>query len=76
MELSNFIESFSTILEDTDPSTISGSTEFRSLEEWSSLFALSLIAMVDEEYQVKIKGDDIKSAVTIEDLYGVVKSRL
>jgi acyl carrier protein len=31
--------------------------------------------MVDEEYEVTLKGDDIKNAVTIEDLFNTVKSK-
>jgi thiol-disulfide isomerase/thioredoxin len=50
--------------------------EFKELEEWSSLTALSVIAMIDEEYDVKIKGDDVRNSQTINDLYEIVKSRL
>ena len=35
---------------------ITEKTIFIELEEWSSLTALSIIAMVDEEYGVKITG--------------------
>jgi len=31
--------------------------------------------MVDEEYGVALKGDDIRSANTIEDLYNIIKSK-
>jgi acyl carrier protein len=42
------------------------------LEEWSSLIALSVIAMADEEYDVRLKGDDMRNANTVQDLYDVV----
>ena len=51
------------------------STVFKDLDEWSSLIALSIIAMVDEEYDVALKGDDIRNATTIEDLFNVVQSK-
>lgn len=51
-------------------------TKFKELEEWSSLTALSVIAMIDEEYDVKIKGDDVRNSQTVNDLYEIVKSRL
>lgn len=76
MELNEFVENFADQLEDTDASEISASTVFKELEEWSSLLALSVIAMVDEEYDVALKGDDIRTANTIEDLYDTVKSKL
>ena len=75
MELKEFIENFANQFDETDASEFTAETVFHELEEWSSLIALSLIAMVDEEYDVALKGDDIKSAVTIEDLYNTVKSK-
>lgn len=76
MKLENFIENFAAQFDETAVSEFKPETEFRKLDEWSSLSALSIIAMVDEEYDVRIKGDDIRNATTIEDLYTLVKSRL
>lgn len=76
MELSKFIENFAAQFDDTDASEIKAETIFKELEEWSSLTALSIIAMVDEEYDVKLKGDDIRTSVTIKDLFDIVKSRM
>lgn len=75
MELVDFIEKFSEQFDDTDASVFTAETEFKNLDEWSSLIALSVIAMADEEYDVTLKGDDIVNARTIEDLYNLVKSR-
>lgn len=75
MELKEFIENFASQFEETDTEGITAETKFRELEEWSSLLALSVIAMVNEEYDVQLKGDDMRSAKTVEDLYNIVKSR-
>ena len=75
MELKDFIEKFAEQFDETDASELSASTKFRELEEYSSLIALSIIAMVDEEYDVTLKGNDIRSSETIEDLFNVVKSK-
>jgi acyl carrier protein len=75
MELKDFIENFADQFDDTDASEIMAETEFKELDEWSSLIALSVIAMVDEEYDVVIKGDDIRNSKTVEDLFNIVKSR-
>ncbi len=75
MEIKDFIENFSDQFDDTDVATLKPDTVFKELDEWSSLVALSVIAMVDEEYDVCIKGDDIRTATTIEDLFNIVKSR-
>lgn len=75
MEINEFIENFAEQFEDTDASEIKAETVFKELDEWSSLIALSVIAMVDEEYDVTLKGDDIRNSATVEDLFNVVKSR-
>lgn len=61
---------------DTDACEITTRTAFHELDGWSSLIALSLIGMVAEEFNVGLKGDDVKDSVTIEDLYNRVLSRL
>ena len=76
MELKDFIQNFAEQFDETDISEFKADTPFRSIEEWSSLVALSIIAMVDDEYGVQIKADDIRGSVTIEDLYNKVKARV
>ena len=75
MDLSKFLENFAEQFDETDPSEITANTNFRDLDEWSSLMALSIIAMVDEEYDVQLKGNDIREAHTVEDLFNTVKSK-
>ncbi len=75
MNQEEFVKNFANQFDETDVSEISMETIFKNLDEWSSLLSLSIIAMCDEEYDVKIKGDDIKNANTIEDLFNIVKSR-
>jgi len=76
MSLERFIENFTDLFEETEPDTIQATTRFKELDEWSSLFALSVIAMIDEEYDVEFRGDDIRNSNTIEDLYNIVKERV
>lgn len=75
MELKDFIANFAEQFDETDASEIQANTIFHELDEYSSLIALSIIAMVDEEYDVQLKGDDMRSAVTVEDLFNIVKSK-
>jgi acyl carrier protein len=74
MELNEFIENFCEQLDETDPAEISAGTVFKELEEWSSMTALSVIAMIDDEYGVQVKGADIRDSRTVEDLFCRVKS--
>lgn len=75
MDLQEFVAHFAEQFEETDESVFTPQTKYHELEEWSSLIGLSIIAMVDEEYDVAIKGNDVKSSVTIEDLFNIVKER-
>lgn len=76
MEMQEFINNFAEQFDDIDASALNGSTIFKDLDEWNSLVALSVIAMIDEEYDVTLKGNDITSANTIEDLYNTVQSKM
>jgi acyl carrier protein len=75
MEIKEFIENFAAQFDDTDASVFTAETKFKELAEWSSLSALSIIAMVDEEYDVEINGQDIHSCETITDLFNLVSGR-
>lgn len=76
MSLVEFIEYFADLFDETDPDTITATTQFKDLAEWSSLLALSVIAMIDEEYDVEFRGDDIRGSNTVEDLYNIVEARV
>ncbi len=75
MEIKDFIEKFAEQFDDTDASLFAPETAFRELEEYSSLIALSIIAMIDEEYGVTIGGKEMRASVTIEDLFNIVKAK-
>lgn len=69
MEIKKFIQNFADQLDDTDAAVITPETEFRELDDWSSLAALSIVAMIDEEYGVSITSETLKNAKTIQELF-------
>jgi len=73
MDLQDFIGKFTEQFDETDANEFKADTEFKMLADWSSMVALSIIAMVDDEYGITIKGDDIRNSKTIEDLFTIVK---
>ena len=75
MELKEFIENFAAQFEETESNEITAITIFKDLDEWSSLTALSVIAMADEEYEVVLTGDDIRNSTTVNDLFELVKAK-
>ena len=72
MTLDEFVKAFGGEFEDTPIEEFSATTKFKELDEWSSLTALSIISMVDDQLDKSITGADIRSSQTIEDLYKVV----
>lgn len=75
MNLDEFIEAFADEFDETDASEFKANTEFKTLDEWSSLTALSIIAMIDDQMDKSITGADIRASKTIEDLYNLVQSK-
>ena len=73
MELQDFIEKLRDQFEDTAPEEITEETYFQELDEWSSLTALSIIAMVKTEYERNITGKEIRSCETVEDLFNFIQ---
>ncbi len=75
MELKEFIDNFAQLFEDTDPSEFTAETEFKELEEWTSVAALSIMAMVLDNYQISLTANEIRKSNTIQELYDLVKSK-
>jgi acyl carrier protein len=75
MTLAEFVKKFGEEFDDTPLSEFESNTVFKDLDEWGSLVALSIIAMVDEEFDKRITGADIRSSKTIEDLYNLIQSK-
>ncbi|MEY8720287.1 phosphopantetheine-binding protein [Bacteroides stercorirosoris] len=74
--MEKFVNCFFELLDDTDKSLVMPDTVFKELEEWTSILALSLIAMVDEVYDVTLDTDDIRNANTLEELYCAIQQKI
>ena len=75
MTLDEFVKAFATEFDETPEDQFKADTEFKTLEEWGSLTALSIISMVDENMDKTITGADIRASKTIEDLYNLANSK-
>ena len=69
MEIKEFIEKFAEQIEVENVETLKPETEFRNLDEWSSLSVMILIAFYDDEFDKQIGETAIMGCKTIEDLY-------
>ncbi|MFI3296131.1 MAG: acyl carrier protein [bacterium] len=73
MEIKEFVVNFAEQFDGADIETFNASTKFREQEEWSSLVALSIIAMIDEEYDISIPGEKLRELDTIEDVFNFIR---
>jgi acyl carrier protein len=75
MEINKFIKQFASQFEETSIEVFKPETNFRDLGEWDSLIALSVIAMIDEDYEKQISGAELRGVNTIQELFNLVKSK-
>ena len=69
MDKNKFIEDFTSIFDEVEVSEVTMATEFKNFEEWSSLAALGLLAVIEEEYDVALTHNDIKGLLRMQSLY-------
>lgn len=76
MSLEAFIAHFEEAVEDIEPNSVDGATRYRDLEAWDSLAVLTVIAMVDLEYGVRLKASTLKESATVGALYEYVRTQV
>ncbi len=75
MELQKFISDFAACFNSTPVESFAADTQFKKNEEWGSMMALIVIAMVDSDYNKTIGAEDIKQANTVQDLFETIKKK-
>lgn len=75
LTLNEFVKKFAEECDETPVEQFKPDTVFKSLDEWGSLTALSIISMIDEEFDLMLTGADLRSVNTIEELYGLITSK-
>jgi acyl carrier protein len=75
MNIESFIEKLAAEFEEVELGTLKPETNFRDLDDWSSMYALIVIALIDTEYDVRIKGEDLSKIETVQELYDLVDKR-
>ncbi len=68
-----FLEVFKETL-DIEDRELNMSDEFREYEEWDSIANLSVIAMIDEEYEVIIENSQFKKINTLQELWDKIQN--
>ncbi|MEO3404321.1 hypothetical protein AAFN85_10485 [Mucilaginibacter sp. CAU 1740] len=75
MNIETFVQEFAEQFDEIPADQFAADTLFKENDEWSSMTALSVIAMVDQNYSVRLTGDDVRKSSTIEDIYNIVASK-
>ena len=75
MTQEEFLQLFAAQFDETPIEQFSLDVAFKTLDEWSSLAALSIISMVDEEFDKQITGADLRSVNTIKELYDLIQNK-
>ena len=75
MELEKFVKDFANQFDETDPETITAETVYKDLDEWSSLIAFTVIAMVKVEYDKTVTGAELRHCETVGDLFNLVAAK-
>ncbi len=76
MHPDEFIRNFADAVEDIEPGSLSLDTNFRELENWSSIAALMTLAMIYSEYSVQITGNELETCKTLGDLFTTINSKV
>lgn len=74
MTIEEFVKKVQGELQDTPAEQVTADTNYKELEEWGSLTSLSLISMIEEEYDKLITGADVRSCNSVRELWEYVES--
>ena len=66
------IDLLKSMFEDIDTSDFNIDTEFKNNDEWDSMTALTLITLLDNEFNISISGEKIKELNTVKDLINYI----
>ena len=75
MEIKEFIENFVDQFDDLELADVTPETVMRDLDEWSSMIGLSLLNMAEKEYGVNLTFDELRNAITVQDLFDTIANK-
>lgn len=75
MDIDEFTRQLEGEFEDVTPGTLTSETNYRDIPEFSSMYALIIIAFIDSEFDVLLTGEELRKANTVRDLYDLIKAK-
>ncbi|HWY97863.1 MAG TPA: acyl carrier protein [Bacteroidia bacterium] len=75
MDINDLIQKLEGEFEDIPKGTLTPSTKITDIQGWGSMHALIVIALMDAEYGITVKGDELRSVQSIQDLFDLAKKK-
>lgn len=75
MTLEEFVIEIEDAFEIQERGTLLPDTDYKNFEEWDSMHALILIALIDTEFDLLVSGNDLKNLVTVREVYQLIQDR-
>lgn len=76
IDITTFVRLLEDEFEDIESGSLKPETNYREIPDFSSMHALIIIALIDNEFDVLLTGTDLRGAQTIQDLYDLVGTKL
>ena len=75
MDLKSFIADFADQFDETELDECKPETEYRDLDEWSSLTGLAIMNMIEKKYGIKLSASELRNTSTIEDVFNLMETK-
>ncbi len=73
MDISEFVKQFADQFMNPNETEFSAATKFHELKGWTSMTALMVIAMIEDNFGTTIPSEVIRDAETIQDLFNAIQ---
>ena len=75
MNIQELLDHIEVEFDEIEKGTLHANSSIRDMDGWSSMHALILIALIDNHYDVLLTGEELKNALTVQDLFDVISKR-
>ena len=74
--IEKFKQKFSEAIEEELILQLEPNASFKNIESWDSFSGMSIISMIDEEFGITIRAEEMARINTLEELYDLLLNRL
>ena len=74
--IAEFKQKFSDAIDDESILVLDLQANFKDIESWDSFSGMSIISMIDEEFDITINAEEMSRIFTIEELYHFISNKI